>query len=315
MRRLAEAACTDAEPLFIDEHVHHLLAALEDTHFARHLLRSVGETERERFDELPWYYGDPSVFGGDALEMYELQLLTVLRTLFGYGRYEGRLIYALLDGDCVDEEELLRGIEPFDDAEAERHGGVGARDPDNPSSARAGYVGGEAPPTAGLPVASYLGGLRTLSEGYHEAVLIAEISGEAEDISGLVSLLRPPEATQAAGEAENRHERPAQILPAHDAAVGDTPSEEGGEVPDDDVPVKHAPPLYRWNRGFLTDRPELHGAGRDHLLTVFGADMAELQQMVQHGLFDALRDAWSRSGERSACREGKPAMEEGAGYQ
>lgn len=64
-----------------DETSYELHAILEDFWFARDLLRRVGDKERARFEEAGWAWGDPSIYGGDAVELWEHQLNTVLKTL------------------------------------------------------------------------------------------------------------------------------------------------------------------------------------------------------------------------------------------
>lgn len=87
-------------------------AAIPHVRYIRDLLRFVAATDRARFDEIGWAYGDPSAMGGDLLEIFACQLRSVLHTLFG-GWYDspsctealGAEIHALsmIEPDCADK--------------------------------------------------------------------------------------------------------------------------------------------------------------------------------------------------------------------
>jgi hypothetical protein len=68
---------------FEEEGGRYLYAGLQDLRFARDMLRRVGESERARFEELGWAYGEPSVYDGDPIELFRFQASVVVKTLFG----------------------------------------------------------------------------------------------------------------------------------------------------------------------------------------------------------------------------------------
>jgi len=108
---------------FYDEERYYLYAGLADIHFARSMLRRVGEAERRRFDEAGFAYGDSSVMGYSPYEVYDEQLSNVLYTLFGDG-YAGDLMMVAV----YDEDE--RGI--FEEMSALDGGPVKMDDTDTP---------------------------------------------------------------------------------------------------------------------------------------------------------------------------------------
>lgn len=76
------------QPMFMgEEEQYNLMEGLVDIRYVRDLMHLIGSEERARFDECSWDYGDPTYLGGDAMEVFEGQLSTVLYTLFGGERF------------------------------------------------------------------------------------------------------------------------------------------------------------------------------------------------------------------------------------
>jgi len=96
---------------FYDEERYYLYAGLADIHFARSMLRRVGEAERRRFDEAGFAYGDSSMMGYSPYEVYDEQLANVLYTLFGDG-YAGDLMSVAFYDE--DERGIFEGISALD---------------------------------------------------------------------------------------------------------------------------------------------------------------------------------------------------------
>lgn len=98
------------EDPFYEEERMYLYSALFDMRFARYMLRSVGQAERDRFSEVGFAYGDDSYFGYSPDELYQEQLNNVLYTLFGDG-FSGELISIPLYDDG---ESTLKEIAAID---------------------------------------------------------------------------------------------------------------------------------------------------------------------------------------------------------
>lgn len=115
-----------------DEAVENLRCGLYDHDFARDLVRAVGPTERKRFADHGWAYGDPSAYyGTDPFEVMCYQAKVVVKTLFGEhcscalhvcwegNEYGEGLLWSLQDPDghpveeednaslCLDEESSV----------------------------------------------------------------------------------------------------------------------------------------------------------------------------------------------------------------
>ena len=96
---------------FTEENAHNLFYGLLDHHFARRLLRMVGEPGRERFAEHGWAYGDPSyTYESDPFEVFIYQAQVVADTLFA-GRLRLQLLYYNCEDDSLQEldESLVDG--------------------------------------------------------------------------------------------------------------------------------------------------------------------------------------------------------------
>ncbi len=86
-----------------DETLYNLWDGLQDHYWARYFVRRIGGTERARFSEHGWAYGDPSYFyGGDVMEVFAHQSNVVLKSLFGEGLACNLLAYT------DDDEEIYR---------------------------------------------------------------------------------------------------------------------------------------------------------------------------------------------------------------
>lgn len=84
-----------------EEALYNLHYGLEDYHWARRFARRLGRSERERFSEQGWAYGDPAYFyGGDVMEVFAHQANVVVKTLFGDG------LRCTLLAHTSDDEEL-----------------------------------------------------------------------------------------------------------------------------------------------------------------------------------------------------------------
>lgn len=99
---------------FTEENGHNLFYGLLDYHFARRLLRMVGESGRERFAERGWAYGDPScTYETDPFEVFVYQAQIVADTLFA-GRLRLQLLYYNCEDDSLQElDESLMDAEGF----------------------------------------------------------------------------------------------------------------------------------------------------------------------------------------------------------
>lgn len=76
------------QPMFMgEEEQYNLMEGLSDIRYVRDLMHVIGEGERTRFDKCSWGYGDPTYLGGDAMEVFEGQLSTVVYALFGGERF------------------------------------------------------------------------------------------------------------------------------------------------------------------------------------------------------------------------------------
>lgn len=96
---------------FDEENGRNLFYGLLDHHFARRLLRMVGEPGRERFAEHGWAYGDPSyTYETDPFEVFIFQARVVADALFA-GRLHCNLLFYYCEDEAIHEldESLIDG--------------------------------------------------------------------------------------------------------------------------------------------------------------------------------------------------------------
>ncbi len=91
---------------------------LQDYWYARDLMRSLGPEERERFDEVGWTYGDPSMMNGDPTEVFCYQAREISTTLFGSALSLDLSFYYCEDEALHELLAMLRGPDGLPASEA-----------------------------------------------------------------------------------------------------------------------------------------------------------------------------------------------------
>lgn len=108
------------QPMFMgEEEQYNLMEGLVDIRYVRDLMHVLGDEERARFDICRWDYGDPTYLGGDAMEVFEGQLSTIVYTLFGGDRFandEGEPLrtHLYFASVAMDEDDLTGSLARVD---------------------------------------------------------------------------------------------------------------------------------------------------------------------------------------------------------